>query len=258
MTIFFISAALSAAVFLYFFPLYKKTQEGLLVLTYHNIGVPPAKCRQKNLWVSPAKFAAQLEQLKKNGFTFVAPQDIGGGNLPPKSVLITFDNGYKNFFTEAFPVLSAHNVRCLVLLTVDYIGKCNFWHDTKKGPWQQMLNAEQIETLSKSGLVSFGSKTLTNAKLTKLSPEERDNQITESAHRLQTLYKIKPQFFAYPYSLGFEDEEIKNKVSSVYPFSLADTGKINSLPLEAGALINRVQVNGWWSKFVFYCRITGR
>ncbi len=258
MTIFLISAFAAAALFFYFFPLYKQAREGLLVLTYHNIGTPPAKCRQKNLWVNPNKFAAQLEQLKKNGFTFVSPQDISGGKLPPKSVLITFDNGYKNFFTQAFPVLSAHNAPALVFLTVDYIGKCNFWHDTKKGPWQQMLTAEQIETLTKSGLVNFGSKTLTNAKLTALPQEERDNQITESAHRLQTLYKIKPQFFAYPYSLGFEDGEIKNKVSSVYALSFADTGKLNSLPLEAGALINRVQVKGWWNKFVFYCRITGR
>ncbi len=258
MTIFFISAALAAAVFFYFFPFYKKTKEGLLVLTYHNIGKPPAKCRQKNLWVSTEKFAAQLEQLKKNGFTFIAPQDVASGNLPPKSVLITFDNGYKNSFTQALPVLSAHNVHSLVFLTVEYIGKCNFWHDTKKGPWQQMLNEKEIETLSKSGLVTFGSKTLTNAKLTQLSQEARDNQITESAHRLETLYKIKPQFFAYPYSLGIEDEEIKNKVSSVYALSFADTGKINSLPLQPALPINRVQVKGWWNQFVFYARITGR
>lgn len=258
MTIFFISAAIAAGLFFYFFPLYKQAQEGLLVLTYHNVGTPPKNCRQKNLWVSQAKFAAQLEQLKKNGFTFVTAQDVLEGNLPPKSVLITFDNGYKNFFTQSFPALTAHNAHSLVFLTVDYIGKCNFWHDTKKGPWQQMMNEKEIETLTKSGLVAFGSKTLTNAKLTQLEREERDNQITESAHRLQTLYKIKPQFFAYPYSLGFNDEEIKNKVSSVYALSFADTGKLNPLPLEAGALINRVQVKSWWNKFVFYCRITGR
>lgn len=258
MTIFFISAAIAAGLFFYFFPLYKKEQEGLLVLTYHNIGTPPAKCRQKSLWISPAQFTTQLEQLKKNGFTFVTAQDVLAGKLPPKSVLITFDNGYKNFFTQAFPILSANNISSLVFMTVDYIGKCNFWHDTKKGPWQQMMNEKEIETLTKSGLVTFGSKTLTNAKLTQLEQEERDSQIAESAYRLQTLYKIKPQFFAYPYSLGFDDEQIKNKVSSVYALSFADTGKLNAIPLEAGALINRVQVKSWWNKFVFYCRITGR
>ena len=72
------------------------------------------------------------------------------------------------------------------------------------------------------------------------------------------LYKIKPQFFAYPYSNGEQDEAIKNKVASVYQFRFADTGKINPLPLESGALINRVQVNGGWNKFVFYLKITGR
>jgi len=258
MTIFFISAVAAVLAFFYFYPLYKSPKQGLLVLTYHNIGTPPCNCSQKRLWVSPANFNKQLEQLKKNGFTFVTAQDVLEGNLPSKSVLITFDNGYKNFFTDAFPVLSAHNVRCLVFLTVDYIGSCNFWHDTKKGPWQPMLNAEQIETLSKSGLVTFGSKTLTNADLTAISEEERNNQIEESAHRLQTLYKIKPQFFAYPYSRGFEEEEIKNKVASLYALQFADTGKINPLPLEAGALINRVQVKRCWNKLMFYVKITGR
>lgn len=261
MTIFIIlaCAALAVAAFLYFFPLYKEKKEGLLALTYHNIGTAPENCMQKHLWVSPELFKQQLEQLKKNGFTFVTTHDIEKGSLPPKSALITFDNGYKNFYAEALPILKQYNVHALVFLVADYIGSCNFWHDAdKKGPWQQILNAKEIEQLIKSGLVIFGSKTLTNADLTKLPEEERNNQIEESAHRLHGLYKIKPQFFAYPYSNGEQDEAIKNKVASVYQFRFADTGKINPLPLESGALINRVQVNGGWNKFVFYLKITGR
>jgi len=257
MTIFIICALLAAAAFFYAFPLYKEQKQGLLVLTYHNVGIPPAGCRQKGLWIKPKKFQKQLEQLKKNGFTFVSAAQVTDGNLPQKSVMITFDNGYKNFFSEAFPILGAANAPCLVFLPVQYIGKCNFWHDVKKGPWQPIMNEEEILSLNKSGLITFGSKTLTNADLSALPAEERDNQISESAFRLKN-YGIEPSAFAYPYSRGFENEEIKNKVSSVYPLQFADTGRINPLPVDKGNVISRIQVKSCWCKLKFFLKITGR
>jgi hypothetical protein len=70
MTIFIICALLAAAAFFYAFPLYKEQKQGLLVLTYHNVGIPPAGCRQKGLWIKPKKFQKQLEQLKKERIYF--------------------------------------------------------------------------------------------------------------------------------------------------------------------------------------------
>ena len=77
--------------------------------------------------------------------------------LPEKPVLITFDDGYKNNFTCAYPILKRYNFRASIFLVSEYIGKKNGW---SKGE-EETLSWEEIEEMRKEGF-SFGSHTHTH------------------------------------------------------------------------------------------------
>ncbi|MEI6710756.1 MAG: hypothetical protein WCK88_00320 [bacterium] len=76
----------------------------------------------KNISVSPKEFELQIHYLSKNGYKSITSQDIHNGTVPCKSVMITFDDGYYDVFTQAYPVMSYYNytgVIGLILARID-------------------------------------------------------------------------------------------------------------------------------------------
>lgn len=82
------------------------------ILMYHHIAVPPpgADAVRRDLSVSPARFEEQLRYLKEQGYQSISLYDLNrhlqrGDPLPDKPVIFTFDDGYEDNFTQAFPLL---------------------------------------------------------------------------------------------------------------------------------------------------------
>ncbi|MEA4967018.1 MAG: polysaccharide deacetylase family protein, partial [Bacteroidaceae bacterium] len=100
----------------WFFP-----KKGLVVLMYHHIG------ENKDRWyVSQKTFAKQLDVLIKNNFVPISFEDLnkayqGLSDLPKKPVLITFDDGWLDNYTQAFPVLKNKNIKANIFLTYNFI-----------------------------------------------------------------------------------------------------------------------------------------
>ena len=166
------------------FPWWRKTKQGLRVLCYHKVGIPPSPCL-KDLWVSTDNFRKQVKYLIDNGWktlTFSELHEIYKKNepLPEKAVLITFDDGYQNNYTEAYPVLKEAGAKGNILLVWNTLGKVNEWHNPASEPWVNMCTIEQIKEMQESGVFDFGGHTLNHPHLTQIDPEAAVTEITES------------------------------------------------------------------------------
>jgi len=85
------------------------------ILMYHHVGEPPpgADAIRRDLTVSPSQFEAQLAYLSEEGYQTIHLSDLivhlqMGRRLPPKPVVITFDDGYRDAFTNAYPLLKEY------------------------------------------------------------------------------------------------------------------------------------------------------
>ncbi|MBI4669707.1 MAG: polysaccharide deacetylase family protein, partial [Elusimicrobia bacterium] len=129
-------------------------KKGIPVLLYHRIGNPPAGSCQKSLWVNTKRFDWQMGYLQDYGYTSVNFHDLAQGRLPMKPVIITFDDGYLNQYTGAYPVLKRRGMTGVFYIVADAVGKENSWHDTEEEPRQMLMSLD----IGKSVLVGLTRK----------------------------------------------------------------------------------------------------
>lgn len=217
---------------------WRRKIKGLPVLMYHKIGTPPKNSKFKKLWVMRKKFDRQLDYLIKNEFTPVFFSDLQNyygenKNFPPKPVLITFDDGYKDNYKIAFPLLKEKNIKANIFLTYESIGKYNHWHDPVQEPWQPMLDWDEIFRMQKSGLIEFGAHTLNHKNLTRLDLDRARFEIEECKYRLEKKLGRIVCAFAYPYGAGAYDPAIRKIVFDA-GFSMDFGIKQGITPFERG------------------------
>jgi peptidoglycan/xylan/chitin deacetylase (PgdA/CDA1 family) len=117
--------------------------------------------------------------------------------LSGRAVLITFDGGYLDFWTNAWPALRRHEFTALVFLTADEVGGRHSW-DHAFGEPVQRLGWPEIRRLRDEG-VEFGSHSATHRPLTALSNAEVVREGARSRARLTRGLGTVPAAFAYPY-----------------------------------------------------------
>jgi biofilm PGA synthesis lipoprotein PgaB len=142
--------------------------DGLLVLSYHDIRDDVRKDSDADAYaVSTQNFAAHLDWLSAHGYHPISLSQLarasrGEEALPPKPVLLTFDDGLRSVYTRVFPLLRAYGYPALVALITDYVdmapgrtidyGYRPFGHD-------DFLTWEQLREMQASGLVEVASHT---------------------------------------------------------------------------------------------------
>ncbi len=115
-------------------PTYAPTPDGVVrtlrvpILMYHYLSAPPADADiyRRDLSVSPESFAAHLDRLQSEGYTTVSLYAVidalqRGAPLPDKPIVITFDDGYRDNYANAFPLLRARNMSATIFVVTDFI-----------------------------------------------------------------------------------------------------------------------------------------
>lgn len=148
---------------------------------------------------SPEVFAAQMEYLHENGYQSCSLAEAAVFLKSPavrrdKRVAITFDDGYSDFYHEAFPVLSKFNFTASVYLPTSFIGK-----DALQFKGRDCLTWSEVRELHKYG-ISFGSHTVTHPQLSNLDEVLVEKEIVDSKREIEDKIGGVVDSFAYPYA----------------------------------------------------------
>lgn len=171
----------------------------LPVLMYHHIQSEEAAKtnKQTSITVYTDYFEKQMQYLKDKGYTAITMNDVisffdNGTKIPAKSVLITFDDAYEDFYTDAFPILQKLNFQATMFVPTGLINNPGY------------LNWEQI--ISMNGTILFANHTWShkNVKTTEASMEYEiltaDTQLSDHVLNI-------PKTFAYPFGLDSVSSE---------------------------------------------------
>ncbi len=132
----------------------------------------------------------------------------------PKTVALTFDDGFQNFYAAAFPVLEQYDFKATVFLVTDCCGKYNDWADNPPNlPRSKMLAWSEIKELNKYG-IEFGSHTRTHPDLTQISIAQATGEIVESKAIIEDLLGCTVTTFAYPY--GKYNQPVKQTAGQTF------------------------------------------
>jgi len=146
--------------------------------------------------VSSKEFALQMQYLADKNYVVISLHDLVDRIKKEEplngEVVITFDDGYKDNFTDAFQVLKKHNFPATIFVTTDLIGK----NDKRGAP---MLSPEDLKIMRDSSLISVEPHTQSHPKLTQCSHEKMISEIQGSKQTLEELLEKKCAHFAYPY-----------------------------------------------------------
>ena len=175
------------------------------VLVYHNMA-PEAKGR---LVISVSAFEQQMQYLESEGYRVVSLDALVaytalGGQLPRKSVVLTFDDGYRSFLQYAHPILTKHGFTATLFVYTDYVGSRN------------AMGWEDLRRLADEGFtIGAHSKTHTDLRRNQGETPEAFAQrmqveLAQPLQLFRTRLGREPKFLAYPY--GTHDDEVIHKV----------------------------------------------
>ena len=166
----------------------KEISEGtkILVLNYHQV-----QNAHHSLAVPIADFDAQMNYLSSHGYVTITPEELYSGlngelELPKKPVLITFDDGYADNYTNAFPILKYYGMRATIFVIPAFVGV-----------YKNYLTWEEMREMENSG-ITFESHTMNHYKLEELPDDEIRSELLNSKQILEENLGHPINFLAYP------------------------------------------------------------
>lgn len=174
----------------------------LSILMYHQVGPYPRPKAHKASFCHIRQFRQQLAYLKLAGFRVISMAEayeglFGGGVIAPRSVVLTFDDGYQDFHDHAWPALQEYGFPATVFLISGLIGQPARWQ-TDFERIARLMDAPTIRRLQDEG-VHFGSHAVNHDRLPQLDTEAVRHEVFDSKAALQDLLGREVSHFCYPY-----------------------------------------------------------
>lgn len=158
----------------------------VLVLNYHKVAN-----EHKSLSVRLADFEQHMIWLKEYGFTSITPEELyafvtEGAELPERPVLITFDDGYEDNYTNAYPIMKRYGFKGTIFVVTGFLGK-----------YPNYMTWAQAQELDRNGF-SIESHTATHKSMTEASDEQITKELVQSRETLKEKLGKDADFIAYP------------------------------------------------------------
>lgn len=218
------------------------------ILMYHRIDWLPANpdALRRSLSITPSEFDSQVRFLKERGFTAVTLADVyealqGKRKLPPKPVVLTFDDGYVDNYANAFPVLKRYGFSGTFFVLTDVAGTGEY------------MSWEQLKEMHAAGM-KIESHGRTHLDLAKLSSAGMSSQIKGARDAIEARLGATPRFYAYP--SGSYNRDVIETVKTNGYLAAVTTVYGTDHTLQKAYELKRVRVDGRES-FAAFARKVG-
>ncbi|MCX7781191.1 MAG: polysaccharide deacetylase family protein [Negativicutes bacterium] len=160
--------------------------DGVPILAYHRVSD-----EDEIYSISPAEFERQMKYLQEHGYTAISLAEMydafaGKGSMPAKPVVITFDDGYKDNYLTALPIMEKYRMKATVFVIAGQVGEPAYL------TWEQIREMQRRHT-------EIGSHTLSHVALSEVAAGEQEMEIRTSKAVLEENLKIPVEFLAYPF-----------------------------------------------------------
>lgn len=171
------------------------------VLMYHYVEYVHNDPGRQSLNIPPNVLISQIDTLKAAGYKFITPNDLtpelaGKIKLPAKIAMLSFDDGYSDFYTDVFPILMKENVKAVAYIVPNFLNRPNY------------LFTFQLKEIAKSPLIEIGAHTMDHYALAGMHTKTATYEIAQSRKVLQETLSLPINSFAYPYG-SFDQQTIK-------------------------------------------------
>lgn len=242
-----------------FYNIFNKHESKIVILMYHRVN----DSINKELSVKKDNFIWQMNYLKKSKFNVISIDEavykIENKKVNGMYVVITFDDGYEDFYFNSFPILKKQCFPATIYLVPGFIEmQRTFWWDKDIGE-SKLMNWCQINELCKNNLITIGSHTVNHINLENRLDEEEIRYEVEMS-KLLLEYKIKKtvDHFSYPY--GSFTKASEKIVKEIYKTGvLIFKGKDITDSFDSSYLyrLKRIPVQNSDGKFIFAFRLKG-
>lgn len=237
--------SLCLALSLFSAPLSRKE---IVILTYHSVGL-----NSSFHTVKPKIFMRQMEYLERD-YAIVSLAEVleyvsNERKRPARRIAsVTFDDGYRDFYTNAYPFFRKHKLPATVFVATHYVGKD--WPFVESHP--KMLTWKQIREISGNN-IEIGAHTVTHPNLAQMKHEEAHHEIMKSKEEIEKHSGRTVRFFSYPFG-GYTDQILKTVESAGFDGGVGGFGTVR----RASHLftLNRVQIDSSISFPQFRARLT--
>ena len=166
------------------------------ILCYHSISD-----RRTDRWaVGTRQFAAHLALLRQEGWAILPLQELVArlkkGQDCPRTVALTFDDGYLDFLENALPILKEFAAPATLFAPVGLLGGASRW--VAEAPEAPLLDLPGLEQAARAG-VEIGSHSFSHRRLPELDAAGLEQELAGSFRWLQARLGIAPQAFSYPF-----------------------------------------------------------
>ncbi len=182
------------------------------ILSYHKIGKPAVPDWDTWFHIPETIFANQLSYLHENGWQVISLEDLLRSltvphSLPPRSVLLTFDDGYQSMRHVALPLLVELGYPAVVFVPTDFIGRHN-WFDTDNEPEDIICDWDDLRELERSG-VSVQSHGVSHRAFSEIDMAQQKEELLRSKAVLEDGLSKPVNVFAYPYGDAGVDADVQ-------------------------------------------------
>ncbi len=183
------------------------------IFMYHFVRDDTGDYEYPENMVKPETLRAQLQYIKDNGYETIYKDDIGRLEYFNKPVWLTFDDGWEDFYLNAFPLFKEYNMKASYYVITDLIGTPGY------------VKLEQLKEMKESGLIDIQSHTVTHPRLATLNASEVYNELSESKKFLKENLEIESNVICYPYG-SYDDNVISISKEVGYQYGLAMSGGV--------------------------------
>jgi peptidoglycan/xylan/chitin deacetylase (PgdA/CDA1 family) len=234
-----------------------RLRRGVPVLMYHLVSdeVPPSF---DGYTVTPSQFAAQVRALTRLGASSISPDELrvahqDGRSLPPRPVVITFDDGFRDCLRHAAPLLHEAGLRATMYLVAGLLGRTSRWLAPEGLEHLPLISAAEARELEQAG-IECQSHSFSHPRLADLRTADVTRELLQSRRVLEDELGHPVRHLAYPH--GSYDPRVKAEAREAGYLTGYTTRPGKAMSYDDVLAVPRVKVDGRRGSADFMARLT--